>query len=255
VKADEKADLQASTPVSYMDILKDKSIVMFGASCFFFHAANAAVLPLVGQVIALESGRDGLALTGALIIICQMIAIPTAYSVKNYTTNIGYKGACCIGYASLPLRCFCILLIMECGGSNLYGLMATQIFDGIGAGCFGLGYVLVTKGLTAGTGRFNMALGLMSACHGAGASVSNIVGGLLADQSYGLAFFVLGTVACLPILTVTVFVRETHEGRIAKTLSQRSVSTPRNDERAEANVSEESTDAPESTTTDTVANV
>merc|ERR1712060_973361 len=154
--------------------------------------------------------------TGGLIFIVQATSLPAAYAVAHFSSRIGYKGSICIGFASLPLRCIAILLVSRYAANDRLGLMATQVLDGIGAGYFGLSHTLVTRGLTDGTGRFNMALGLITSCIGAGASLSNLVGGVLADQSYTLAFLVLGVVGCLPILTVSLFVRETNSEKLAK---------------------------------------
>jgi len=224
--------LEGTAPVSHLDVVRDCSVMMFAVSTFLFHLGNAAVLPLLGQMIALEKDREGLLLTGVLIIIAQATSIPAAYMVAKCSHITGYNFMVCVGYASIPLRCAAIVLTSEFASKNMWGLVATQILDGVGAGCFGLSHVLVTRALTEGTGRFNVAIGFMVASHGLGSALSNVIGGVLADESYNLAFIVLGGIACLPIFTVTFCVRESNNKKLA---------TPADDPESESSRAEETT--------------
>lgn len=105
------------------------------AQVFFFHLGNAAVLPLLGQVIALGGGggREGLLWTCVLIMLAQLTAIVGALVGQKVAQNAGgnYQMTLAFGYALLPVRCACIVALLQLDTTESpYALAATQIFDG-----------------------------------------------------------------------------------------------------------------------------
>ena len=149
-----------------MEILESESIwnifitnpamTFFTLSVFFFHFGNAAVLPLLGQVLAIDEGRNGIPFTAALIVIAQMSSMGGVYMFeffanRGYTINVPIL----IGFGALIPRICCILFLLHFF-QNPYALLATQIFDGLGAGVNGLAILRVTKTLTENTNRFGV---------------------------------------------------------------------------------------------------
>ena len=89
-------------------------------------------------------------------------------------------------------------------------ILATQIFDGIGAGTFGTMYILVTSDISGGTGRFSMTLGMTTAAMSIGGTVSGYLGEALAqDIGYKQAFFILMFMSLVPALLYLFFMPET----------------------------------------------
>jgi hypothetical protein len=127
----------------------------------------------------------------------------------------------CVGFGSLTIRC-AIILALICGsgppwengseppvaGASKYGLMATQLLDDIGAGVNGLTAITLTRAITHGTGRFNLVFGVVQTSWGLGAAMSNLVGGYMTAISYQVAFFFLGAVSIVPILTTIFGIKE-----------------------------------------------
>eukprot|EP01084_Bolivina_argentea_P268261 455584_1 len=194
-------------PASYCDILKDRSIMMLLVSVFTFHLGNAAVLPLVGQLVASEGGRTGVTYGIICIIIAQLVSIPSAWFAEKYSKKIGYKVVLCIGYISVTIRCVCIILINKYFHNKKY-LIPTQILDGIGAGITTLMIITFTSCLTHGTGRFNITFSMMHVGWMLGSSMSNVLGGFLANINYNLAIIVLGSISVIPIIATTFGIKE-----------------------------------------------
>jgi MFS family permease len=68
--------------------------------------------------------------------------------------------------------------------------------DGVGAGIYGALTPLVLADLMRGTGRYNMAPGVVATVQGIGASVSGLVAGEIVDHfGYSAAFVTLGIAA------------------------------------------------------------
>ena len=68
---------------SYREMFSDKQLNIFVFGVFFFHLANAPVLPLLGQVLALGSGPAGTPYTCANLVLAQLTSILTAYVMTH----------------------------------------------------------------------------------------------------------------------------------------------------------------------------
>eukprot|EP01084_Bolivina_argentea_P268262 455588_1 len=192
---------------SYCDIVKDMSIMMLLVSVFTFHLGNAAVLPLVGQLVASEGGRTGVTYGIICIIIAQLVSIPAAWFAEKYSKRIGYKIVLCIGYISLTIRCICIILINKYLNNKKY-LIPTQILDGMGDSIVRIMIITFTRCLTHGSGRFNITFSIMHVGWMLGSSISNVLGGFLANIDYNLAIIVLGSISIVPIIVTTFGIKE-----------------------------------------------
>jgi len=178
----------------YRDLFQDRKIVMFALCTFFYHLCNAAVLPLVAQLIAHEDQRSGLAFTSGVLCIVYLVQAPTAYVVGRIHDRYDYKTMLIVGHLILPVRCvLCALLAMF--NPNRYALAATQILEGLGAGIYDTLVPLVVKVLVEGSGRYGFTFGFIITCWRLGHGLSLLVAEAIlkaADKNYEVPFFVLG---------------------------------------------------------------
>ena len=92
------------------------------------------------------------------------------------------------------------MLLLEFWPNN-YALVAMQLFDGIGAGTFGLSLVCLTKTLTKGTGRFSFTLGFIITINMVGGALSNLIGGYIVNlSSYIWGFISLGIMGSVSVI-------------------------------------------------------
>jgi sugar phosphate permease len=89
-------------------------------------------------------------------------------------------------------------------------LVIVQALDGISGATFGVLTALVIADLTKGTGRFNLAQGLVGTVSGIGAALSTSVSGLVVG-SYGLmaGFLSVTGVGLLAVAVLVTFMPET----------------------------------------------
>jgi predicted MFS family arabinose efflux permease len=178
-------------PSGFAVLLHNRKLMVFAVVVFAFHLANAAMLPLVGQELALHNKEIGTALMSACIVAAQVVMVPVAYVVGTKADSWGRKPIFLIAFAFLTVRAFLYPL-----SDNSYWLVSVQLLDGIGAGTFGALFPLVVQGVTHGTGRFNVGLGAITTAWGVGAALSNFVaGGIVVGAGYGVAFMSLGAIA------------------------------------------------------------
>lgn len=211
----EKCDDNTDTPrkheqASFKTVLGDKNLVYFALGVFFFHLGNASVLPLLSQTLALDGGRSGVPFTAANIVVAQSCAVGAAYMMdylqaKGLRINIPIL----IGFGAQAMR-IVIILGLRYYWANPYAFVATQFFDGIGAGVNGLGAMQVTKALTNGTNRFGKAFSVVNFCGFAGGGISNVISGYIVTlTNYNTGFICLFFPILLSLLLVHIMTVET----------------------------------------------
>jgi MFS family permease len=192
-------------PSGFAVLLHDRRLLIFTAAMVTFHLANAAMLPLVGQVLALQNTDVGTALMATCIVAAQVVMAPIAYLAGAKADSWGRKPFFLVGFAVLMFRGFLYML-----SDNSYWLVGVQVLDGVGAGIFGALFPLVVQDLTHGTGRFNVSLGAVTTAWGVGAALSNILAGwIVVVASYDVAFSSLGAVAGVGLALYLVAMPET----------------------------------------------
>jgi len=190
---------------SWRSIMKCRPLIVFSVSAMLFHFANAPLLPLVGQKLALANHELATAMMSSCIIAAQVVMLPVALLAGRGADRWGRKPILLIGFAILPVRA----VLYSCSDDSAW-LIGVQLLDGVGAGIFGVLAPLVVADLMRGTGRYNLALGAMATLQGIGASLSGLAAGLVVDRfGYEVAFLGAGAVAGIALLVLAVAMPET----------------------------------------------
>jgi predicted MFS family arabinose efflux permease len=195
-------------PASVWELFKDRPLVIFLVCAVMFHFANAAMLPLLGEMLAKDKGRSSMLFMSACVVTTQfVIALIASWSGRKAGVW-GRKPLLLIAFGVLPIRG-----ILYTFTDNTTLLVAIQILDGIGAGIFGVVSVLVIADLTQGTGRFNLTLGAVTTAVGIGASLSQIIAGSIVNYFGSSAgFLFLATVAAAAFAILYFLMPETNQG-------------------------------------------
>ncbi|MGO9177433.1 MAG: MFS transporter [Desulfobaccales bacterium] len=191
--------------LSIRALFADRKILIFAAAVTLFHFANAAMLPLAGQLLTRHHESFASLNMSACIVAAQLIMIPVAFLSGKYGESWGRKPVFLIGFAILPIRGFLYIL-----SHDPFYIVAVQLLDGIGAGIFGVLSVVVVADLTRGTGRYNLVLGAMATALGIGASLSNVVSGYIVNAwGFNTGFLFLASVAALALTIFGLMMPET----------------------------------------------
>jgi MFS family permease len=211
-------------PALISKLLAKRSLLVLTFAIFLFHAANAAMLPLVGSEMAMRSGRLLLPLLGieismgqwasALIALCivvpQGVVALIAPGVGRLAVSWGRRPVLLLGFAALPLRAAILAF-----NSDPWVIVAAQILDGICGAVLGVLVPLSLADISRGTGRFNLAQGIAASATGIGAALSTAVAGYLATKfGSGAAFLGLAVTAAGAFLTLLVAMPETARDNI-----------------------------------------
>ncbi|MGC2075115.1 MAG: MFS transporter, partial [Xanthobacteraceae bacterium] len=178
-------------PSGLQVLLTCRPLLVFAACAVLFHFANAAMLPLVGQKLALQDRNLGTSLMSACIVAAQIIMVPMAILVGRKANRWGRKPLFLVGFLILPIRG-----VLYTFSDDPYWLLSVQLLDGVGAGLYGALFPLIVADLMEGTGRFNVALGAVLTAQGIGASLSTTLAGLIVVKAgYTAAFLALAAIA------------------------------------------------------------
>ncbi len=192
-------------PVGVRDLLKLRPLLTFLVCAVMFHFANAAMLPLLGEMLAKGKGQSSMMFMSACVVTTQLVVTMLAPWAGRKAEPWGRKPLLLVAFGVLPLRAVLYTLT-----GNPHALVAIQVLDGVGVGIFGVVSVLVTADLTQGSGRFNLALGGISTAVGIGASLSQTIAGSIVHHfNYSAGFLFLGAIAALALGIFYLFMPET----------------------------------------------
>ncbi|MBM6594475.1 MFS transporter [Microvirga pudoricolor] len=186
-------------------LLTCRPLLIFAVCAVIFHFANAAMLPLVGQKLALANKNLGTTLMSVCIVAAQVIMVPVAILVGKKADVWGRRPIFLVALGVLALRGALYPV-----SDNPYWLVGVQALDGIGAGIFGALFPLIISDLTQGTGRFNVSQGIVATAQGIGGALSTTVAGLIVvSAGYSAAFFTLAGIAAVGLVIFFTLMPET----------------------------------------------
>ena len=192
-------------PGGWRSLLTCRPLMIYAGCAMLFHFANAPLLPLVGQKLAMAHEDVATIMMSSCIIAAQLIMLPIALAVGHYADRVGRKPILLVGFAVLPLRALLFTV-----SDNAGWLIGVQLLDGVGAGIFGAITPLVVADLMRGTGRYNVAQGLVATLQGVGASLSGLAAGVVVDRfGYGTAFVGAAVAAGVALAALLFFMPET----------------------------------------------
>jgi predicted MFS family arabinose efflux permease len=196
---------------SFRMLLQDRTLVLFLLCAVMFHFANAAMLPLLGELLAKGRGRSSMLFMSACVVTTQLVVTMLASWSGRKAGTWGRKPLLTIAFGVLPIRAVLYTLT-----TNTALLVAIQVMDGVAAAIFGVVSVLVIADLTRGTGRFNITLGAITTAVGIGAALSQVIAGSIVHHAgFRAGFLFLAGVALAAFVILCVLMPETRESRSA----------------------------------------
>ncbi len=100
----DKAGSSSTSAAGYGVLFRTKPLVIFALCAFFFHFANAPLLPLVGQKLALQFPKEATAMMSFCIVAAQGVMLPIAILVGRNANSWGRRPIFLIAFAALPIR-------------------------------------------------------------------------------------------------------------------------------------------------------
>jgi len=172
--------------IGLRSVLSDRRLLVFAGCILLFQLANAAMLPLMGGLLALRCGDWAASFIGACTVVPQLVVVGIAPFVGRAANAWGRRPLLILCFAALAARGALFAVIGDPGV-----VIAVQALDGISAAVLGVLVPLVVADIMGGSGRFNLALGIVGTAVGIGAAMSTTLAGYAMDHLGGLLTFSL----------------------------------------------------------------
>ncbi len=180
-KRDHTLDLQR-----LVDFTKNWRLVLFAGALVLFHFSSASLLPLVSQNLAHSKVANSSLFMGGLIVVPQVVVAILAPWIGYWSELWGRKPLLLAGFAIEAARALLFALV-----SDPALMMVVQVLDGVTGAAVTVLTILVVTDLTTGTGRFNLAQGVLGTMTGTAAAVSTGSVGFIVQQFGDLTGFLL----------------------------------------------------------------
>ncbi|MBN9523270.1 MFS transporter [bacterium] len=187
-------------------LFRDRRVIVLFAAVGLFHLANAPVMPLVGQYIARLGGTD--VQVAAVVLVAQAVMVPVAVVAGRLCHRWGRKPVFAVGFVALPVR-----ILLYSFTADPWALVALQVFDGIGAGVYGVVVAVVCADLTRESGGFNALQGVLATALAVGGVLGPLAAGpLVQELGFAAAFRAFALVATVAAGVFLVLMPETAPG-------------------------------------------
>ena len=173
-------------------LFTSRPLLMLGGVAFAFQAASGALLPFIAQSLV-KAGRDPSLTTGAMTVTVQVVMVGAAALVPRLARRFGHAGLLVAAMVLVALRAF---LAAWSGALPVIGLI--ELLEGLSMGLAGVAIPALVVEVMSDSGHSNAGLGGVMTAYGAGAALSPILAGSVAQYAgFPTAFVTLGVVALL----------------------------------------------------------
>jgi MFS family permease len=194
-------------PADVKATLRKRPLLILAGCALLFHMANAAMLPLMGSALTTRSAEWATVLIAACIVVPQLVVAAVSPWVGHQAQIWGRRPFLLAAFGALLLRGLLFATV-----TDPYAVVAIQLLDGVTASALGIMIPLMVADITRGTGRLNLAQGIVGTAVGIGASISPTLGGYLTDH-FGspVAFLGLAGIAATALVAVWALMPETRD--------------------------------------------
>ena len=199
-KQDQTVNLQRLT-----DFIRNRNLLVFAGCMMLFHFSNASLLPLVSQNLAHSKATLSPLLLAGLIIVPQIVVAILGPWAGYWSELWGRKPLLLAGFATEIARALLFSMVTD----PLF-MIAVQLLDGITGAIVTVLTILVITDLTTGTGRFNLAQGVLGTLVGISAAISTGTIGFIVDR-YGdmVGFLVMAAGTSIALVILLTLLPET----------------------------------------------
>jgi MFS family permease len=196
---------RAASASRILDLARNRKLLLFAAATVLFQLADASMLPLIGENLAISLGPHAAIWMSGLIIVPQVVVAILAPWVGFHSEKTGRRPLLLIGFGLEPVRA-----LLLAATASYPALVVGQGLSGVTGAMIGVLTVIVVADLTANTGRFNFAVGVLGALGSIAASISTSVTGFVFEAlGPRLGYLPLAVVATAATVLLWMFLSET----------------------------------------------
>jgi len=186
-------------------LLRNKPMVAFIASAVLFRFADASMLPLASENVALAKSGANILYMAGMVVAPHVVVAVTAPLAGRLADHWGRKTLFLAGLTFEAVRGVLFALV-----ASAPGLVAIEVLDGASGATITVVTSIIAADLTAGTGRFNLAFGIIGLLAGVAATLSTLVSGYAVEITGPFwGFMAMSAVAAAAALVAFLYLPET----------------------------------------------
>jgi len=173
-------------------LLRMRGLMLLALVVLVYQAASSAMLPFLAEART-AAGSDPSLTTGAMCVISRGFMVPAALLAPYVARRRGYAGVMTIVLAMVAGRA-----VLAYFAHSWAIVILVEMMEGLSVGMALVAIPVLNADVMAGTGRTNAALGLVLTTFGAGATISPLLGGFIANRfGFGGCFIAYAMVAAV----------------------------------------------------------
>jgi MFS family permease len=194
-----------------MNLATNRNLLLFAACMMLFQFSNASLLPIIGQNLGQSKEALSAAYMAGMIIVPQIVVAILAPWIGYWSELWGRKPLLLVGFAIEATRALLFMMV-----TDPRVMMVVQLLDGVTGAIITVLTILVVTDLTSGTGRFNLAQGVLGTLMGISAAISaSVLGWVVYRFGDASGLLVMTSCTATAILLVWAFLPETKPGEYA----------------------------------------
>jgi MFS family permease len=184
---------------TYRVLVQTPALLLLAATVLLFETANGAMLPFLAQSLTAHGGNPSVT-TGVMTVVSQAAMVGAALMAATTSRRYGHSGVMAIAIAIVALRGLLAVFAKSWGL-----IIPIEILDGLATGLAGVAIPALVAEIMRDTGHATAGLGGVMTAFSAGAALSPLLAGFVA-QYFGFAssFIALAIVAVLALLLWTL---------------------------------------------------
>lgn len=173
-------------------LVESRPLLAVAFAAFAFMTSSGAMMPFLAQALV-KAGHDPSLVTGAMTVTVQVVMIGAAALVPALARRIGNVSVLALALGLVALRAGLLTFSVA-----LPAIGVAEVMEGLSMGLAGVAIPALAIEIMAESGHANAGLGGVMTAYGAGAALSPVLAGLVAQYAgFPAAFATLGGVALL----------------------------------------------------------
>jgi len=180
-------------------LFQTKPLLILAATVFAYQTANGAMLPFLAQART-AAGADPSLTTGVMTVVSQATMVGAALLAARVAKGRGHAGVLSIELGLVVARG-----ILAAFATSWWLVIPVQVLEGLAMGLGGVAIPALVAEIMEGSGHTNAGLGGVMTAYGAGATVSPLLAGFVAQYlGFPASFVALAAVAAAGLGVWTV---------------------------------------------------
>lgn len=171
-------------------LFETKPLLLLAAAVFAYQTANGAMLPFLAQARTAAGAYPSLT-TGVMTVVSQATMVGAALLAARAARGRGHAGV-----LTLALGLVVVRGLLAAFATSWWLVIPVQVLEGLAMGLGGVAIPALVAEIMDGTGHANAGLGGVMTAYGAGATVSPLLAGFVAQYlGFSASFIVLAIAA------------------------------------------------------------